>query len=79
MHYDDGVPGVLTTVHGHQLSDGTYINFTRTIPNGGVHVVKQDSKTLRRTEVGCRTAERGKGYGTPVQYKSEASSTLSAS
>lgn len=51
VQYDDGMPGQLTTVHGHQLSDGQYVNLMRKFPNGGIYVIKQDPKTLRRTEV----------------------------
>lgn len=49
--YSDGLPGDLTTAHPSILSDGTLLNFTRSLPNGGFHVFKQDPHTLRRTEV----------------------------
>lgn len=50
--YDDGVPGDLTTAHPSILSDGTFVNFSRTLPFGGFHIYKQDPLTLKRTEVG---------------------------
>ena len=52
VKYSDGVPGDLTTAHPSILPDGTLVNFTRSLPNGGFHIIKQDPHTLKRTEVG---------------------------
>ncbi len=38
--YSDGVPGDLTTAHPNVLSDGSLLNFTRTLPFGGFHLYK---------------------------------------
>jgi hypothetical protein len=51
VKYTDGVPGDLSTAHPTILSDGSLLNFTRSLPNGGFHVYKQDTTTLKRTEV----------------------------
>lgn len=52
VKYSDGVAGDLSTAHPSILPDGTLLNFTRSLPNGGFHVFKQDPNTLQRTEVG---------------------------
>lgn len=31
------------------MADGTLVNFSRSTPNGGFHVYKQDPQTLKRT------------------------------
>eukprot|EP00878_Enallax_costatus_P013309 GHUV01013914.1.p1 GENE.GHUV01013914.1~~GHUV01013914.1.p1 ORF type:complete len:366 (+),score=113.14 GHUV01013914.1:1044-2141(+) len=49
--YNDGVPGDLTTAHPSILSDGTLLNFSRTLPFGGFHIYKQEPLTLKRVEV----------------------------
>eukprot|EP00877_Chromochloris_zofingiensis_P002846 jgi/Chrzof1/12562/UNPLg00514.t1 len=49
--FSDGVSGDLTTAHPSVLSDGTYVNFTRSVPMGGFHLYKQDPVTLKRTEI----------------------------
>lgn len=52
VKYTDGVKGDLSTAHPSIMPDGTLLNFTRSLPNGGFHVYKQDPNTLTRTEVG---------------------------
>lgn len=51
VQYSDGVVGDLSTAHPSIMSDGTLLNFTRSLPNGGFHIYKQDPHTLKRTEV----------------------------
>lgn len=52
VQYTDGLPGDLSTAHPSLMPDGSLLNFTRSLPNGGFHLFKQDPQTLRRTEVG---------------------------
>lgn len=66
--YSDGLPGDLTTAHPSILSDGSLLNFSRSLPNGGFHVFKQDPHTLRRTEVGRDSRQAG-GQGHPVHLR----------
>lgn len=65
--FSDGVSGDLTTAHPSVLSDGTYVNFTRSVPMGGFHLYKQDPVTLKRTEVrrGARVEGGVLHRGTP--------------
>lgn len=51
VQYSDGVPGDLSTAHPSIMGDSSLLNFTRSLPNGGFHLFKQDPQTLRRTEV----------------------------
>lgn len=51
MQYTDGLPGDLSTAHPSILSDGSLLNFTRSLPNGGFHVYRQEPHTLKRSEV----------------------------
>jgi len=49
--FPDDLKGDLTTAHPSIMSDGSMLNFTRTIPNGGFNMFKQDPVTLKRTKV----------------------------
>jgi Retinal pigment epithelial membrane protein len=50
VEYEDNMPGYLTTAHPGVMSDGTLVNFTRSLPFGGFHVYRQDPVSLRRTQ-----------------------------
>jgi hypothetical protein len=49
--FPDDIQGDLTTAHPTVMADGSLLNFTRTIPNGGFTLFKQDPVTLKRTKV----------------------------
>ncbi|KAI8476369.1 MAG: carotenoid oxygenase [Monoraphidium minutum] len=49
--FPDAVKGDLTTAHPTVMSDGTFLNFTRSLPFGGFHIFKQDPETLKRQQV----------------------------
>jgi hypothetical protein len=57
VQYTDGLPGDLSTAHPSILSDGSLLNFTRSLPNGGFHIYRQDPHTLKRTEVSEATPQ----------------------